>query len=327
MIEPPRTGFTGVVWEAREAGKLAQDLTTGAGPVPMAEAGAAWTRLAAGLGAAAVEYEVILTQLRGAWQSAASDGVHERITALRDWLRDTAAAATNNAARSEAQAAAYELARLTMPNAAEIAAIEAVQRTMESIGAALGAPIKAVAAATDTDADAAKATASRVMRTYEAATEPLALPWTHANPPVLTAGTSLAAEQGGPAIEPASATTGLPAMPVMPGGFPGGFTMPAPIKTAYRAPLTVQASEVTEVPVTQPVSNSSPYSSTVPGAPMSPAAGGAPVQSEEEHRAGIVVEGADAIGLEGGIVSAPAVLGAPSAESAAPRGDTGTGAA
>ncbi|MGY2063242.1 PPE domain-containing protein, partial [Nocardia gipuzkoensis] len=66
MIEPPRTGFTGVVWEAREAGKLAQDLTTGAGPVPMAEAGAAWTRLAAGFGAAAVEYEVILTQLRGA---------------------------------------------------------------------------------------------------------------------------------------------------------------------------------------------------------------------------------------------------------------------
>ncbi|MFF0491331.1 PPE domain-containing protein [Nocardia sp. NPDC004068] len=328
MIEPPKPGFTGVVWEAREAGKLATDLTTGPGPVPMAEAGAAWARLAAAFGAAVVEYEVILTALRGAWQSSASDAVHERITTLRDWLGDTAGAAANNSARAEAQAAAYELARLTMPNAGEIAALEAVQRSIEQIGTAMGAPIKAVAAATDTEADAAKATASRVMRTYEAATEPLATPWTHVDPPELTAGTSLAAEQAGaPAAGPA-AITGMSGMPTLPtGGFPaGGFAMPAPIKTAYRAPLPVQAVETTEVPVTQQVSTSSPYSSTMPGAMGGPAGAAASAQGEEEHRAGLALEGADEIGLEGGIVSAPAVLGAPATDTAAPRA-TGSGAA
>ncbi|MFI5777164.1 PPE domain-containing protein [Nocardia sp. NPDC051570] len=329
MIEPPQAGFTGVVWEAREPDKLARDLTTGAGSVAMAEAGGAWARLAAGLGAAAVEYEIVLTQLRGAWQSGASEDVHERITVLRDWLSDTAGAAANNAARAEAQAAAYELARMTMPNIAEIVALQDIQRSIEQFGAMLGAPIRAVAAVTDTDTDAAKATASRVMRTYEAATEPLALPWAHADPPVLTAGTSLAAEQtGGPAIEPAAAATGLLPMPLLPSGFPpGGFPMPAPVKTAYRASLPVQTTQTTEVPVTQQVSTSSPYSSTAPGA-MGPAgAGGVSAQGEEEHRAGIAVEGADTLGLEGGIVSAPAVLGAPSGESAAPRGTTEPGAA
>ncbi|MCM6776094.1 PPE family protein [Nocardia sp. CDC159] len=318
MIEPPKPGFTGVIWEAREAGRLAQDLTTGPGPVPMAEAGLAWARLAVGFGAAAIEYEQIIATLRGAWQSSASESVHQQVAKLRDWLADAAVAAGSNAAKAEAQAAAYELARLTMPNAAHIAAIEAVQRSIEQIGAAMGAPIKAVAAATDTEADAAKATASRVMRVYEAATEPLATPWAHTEPPVLTAGASLEAERGGtPLPQPPTATvpTGMPAMPA---GFGMGPTPVAPVKTEYRAPVYAQSGQASEVRVPQQI--------TVPvGEPATPmpaavppgAAAAAAAQTDEEHRAGLVAEGADVIGLEGGIVSAPAVLGAPP-ETAAP---------
>ncbi|MEV0293227.1 PPE domain-containing protein [Nocardia sp. NPDC050710] len=316
MIEPPRPGFTDVVWEAREPDRLARDLTTGPGAIPMAEAGAAWAKLAADFGTAAVEYELVIAAIRGAWQSSTSRDVLERITGLRDWLSEAASAATANAVRAETQAAAYELARLTMPNTADIAAIQQVQRMLDSIGAALGAPIRAVAAQTDADADVAKAAASRVMRTYEAATEPLAMPWEHQQPPVLASEAALDAERAGANV-PVGQT------PVPPMGFPGmgipslgGFVAAAREKTAYRTPVLVQSETPQTVETVTPHAVPTTHPASMPLVPAAMAPGAAAAQEEEyESRAGDA--GVDVLGPELGIVSAPAVLGAPEPPAAA----------
>jgi len=340
MTEPPQSGFTGVVWEAREPDRLARDLGTGPGPLPMAEAGVAWSRLASSFGAAVVEYEAILVSLRGAWQSVTSAGVHDRLSSLRDWLSGAAQAAAANAAKAEQQAAANELARLTMPNMAEIELIVQAQQMLQSIGAMLGSPIQAVAAVTDTDADAAKAAASRVMRIYEAATEPLATSWVQDHPPVLTSSAALAAEQAG---APMTRMPSMPQMSQMPVGVgalsldPSSLVMPPPAPTAYVTPsyndesVTAQA-----VPEAVPVDAAGAVGQ-VPASPMpGPVAAGAPgmpmTQAEVEHRASLTVEGTDAIGIDNGIVSAPAVLGgaaaaAPAAPATQAQGTSQPGAA
>ncbi|MET9210798.1 MULTISPECIES: PPE domain-containing protein [unclassified Nocardia] len=322
MIEPPQPGFTGVVWEAREPHKLATDLTTGAGPMPMADAAAAWTRLAAAFGAAVLDYEQVLQTLRGSWKSGSSEQVWERISTLREWLIDTAAAATANAARLQAQVLAYEVAALAMPNSADIAAITAMQQALEQVGTALGAPIKAIAAQTDADADVAKAVASRVMRSYEAATEPLATPWLHAPPPPIAPETALAGEQsaqaGTPASPGAAGMSGLGAIGL--GALP---SLPAPVQTAYRAPVFVQSTAaVTTAPQATPVATpAGPAAPVVPGA-MAPGAGGHDAGSRFP-RAGLAYEESDQLVAEGEIQAAPAVLGV--AERAAPQtGGTST---
>ncbi|GAB2688986.1 PPE domain-containing protein [Nocardia thraciensis] len=321
MIEMPQPGFTGVVWEAREPQRLAQDLATGPGSVPMAEAAAAWSRLATGFGAAVVEYEQILAALRGAWQSGRSDAVLQRVSALRDWLAEAAGAAAQNAARMQAQVAAYEVARLAMPNTADIESIQQVQRVLESVGGMLGAPIRAVAVETDAEADVAKAVASRVMRSYESATEPLATPWQHEQPPSVAPERPLAAEQAarqtpvpsGAGAMPGMAPMGRMAIPSMPTAVPR-------VRTAYQAPVYSQSgasSEITARPV--PVNASSASAEAVP---MSPAAGGpggmggASQDVPRFPRASLAGEAGDY--LDGEIQAAPAVLGG--GEPAAPDG-------
>lgn len=317
MIEPPQPGFTNVVWEAREPERLTRELSTGPGAIPMAEAGATWARLAAGFGAAVVEYEQVVAALGGAWESDTSRSVVDKISRLRDWLIEAAKAAGENAIRAEKQAAAYQLARLTMPNALDIAAIQEAQRALEQIGVALGAPIKAVAAQTDAQDDLAKAAASRVMRSYEMATEPLANPWPHEQPPVIASAAALEAEQAS-AIETQSASAtmaaGLPGV-----GLPGLSALmsaPRPL-SAYRGTAVQAAPEVTETVVPQPVPAVNPAASAgLPFAPLSALGAPGVGQGEEEHtpRAGLIES--DAIGQDLGIVSAPAVLGA--VDSAAP---------
>ncbi|GAA5067182.1 PPE domain-containing protein [Nocardia callitridis] len=312
MIEPPQPGFTGVVWEAREPDRLTRELSTGPGAVPMAEAGAAWGRLAATMGGAVVEYEQIIAELRLAWQSNTSNAVLERISTLRDWITDAASAAANNALRAESQAAAHQLARLTMPNAGDIAAIQQLQQTIAALGAAMGAPIRAVAASTDTESDAAKAAASRVMRSYEAATEPLALPWEQQQPPVIAPAVALESEQGGTAVPErgsASVPGGMPAMALPPGLL--GAIAPARTPGAYRTPVYAQAAAVTEAPVPQVVSTQ--QTGTTPMVPPGAMGAGAAAAGDEEYQPeahASVAESGDALGEGLGIVSAPAVLGA-----------------
>ncbi|MFI9633231.1 PPE domain-containing protein [Nocardia sp. NPDC051929] len=311
MIEPPQPGFTGVVWTARPPERLARELTTGPGAVPMAEAVAAWSRLAASFGAAVVEYEKVLADVRGAWQSGRSDEVLQQITTLRDWLVDAAAAAAANAARFQAQVAAYEIARLAMPNTADLETLQQVQRMLESVTGMLGTPIRAIAADTDAEQDAARAMASRVMRNYEMATEPLALPWQHQQPPVVAPEQALAAEQAAGSAEAANSAT-MPRGAASIGAMPIG-TVPIPamprVPTAYQAPVYAQSAATAEV-----VPRAAPATVNAGGqpAPLVPGALGQAGLAQDAARfprAGLPTETSDQIGFEGGIQAAPAVLG------------------
>lgn len=306
MVEPTKPGFTDVVWEAREPEQLARDLVSGAGAVPAAEAGLAWARLSAGFGAAAIEYERILANLDTAWESQNSRAFIERIRALRDWFTESAAAAAGNAIKAETHAAAYEIARLAMPDAGEVEQIRDMQKLLETVGAAIGAPMLAQVAKADEDADAAKAVAARVMRTYEATTEPLATPWEHQAAPAVTAGMEALTEA--PAAAPAEAEApqvsgGVPQMPIGPINIPRVLTR---ISARGVTPVTNVTSEKTTV---QPVTVQQGVSSM----PMAPAAAGGHGQDEEEHtvRPGLAgVPGSDeALGLTSGMQVAPAVLG------------------
>jgi hypothetical protein len=323
MIEPPQPGFTGVVWPARPPERLARELTRGPGAVPMAEAVAAWSRLAASFGAAVVEYEKVLADMRGAWQSGRSDEVLQRITTLRDWLIDAAAAAAANATRFQAQVAAYEIARLAMPNTADLQSLQQVQRMLESMGGMVGAPIRAIAAETDAEADVAKAVASRVMQNYEMATEPLAAPWQQQPPPVVAPEQALTAERTAAPTE-AVLPRGATPIGVMPIG-----TVPIPamprVPTAYQAPVYAQSAATAEV---APRATQATVSAGGQPAPLVPGALGqaAPAQDTARFpRAGLPGEASDQIGFEGGIRAAPAVLGAP--EPAPTETTPGTGGA
>lgn len=309
MVEPPVIGFTGVVWPARTTEQLARDLTTGRGAAPMAEAGTAWTQLAAGFGAAVVEYDQIVAELRESWRSDGSDLVLERIGKLRDWLADAAASAGRNAASAGGQAAAYEVARLAMPHVAEIAALEAVKQSIEHAGAALGAPLVAAAAQVDDQQDLAKADAARVMQSYESATTPLASPWVQEHPPVIATSAALEAEQNA-----ATASTAA-AAPTMPGGgfmpvLPGLPSIPV-AQTAYRAQTVVQSMSTAETVAAQPVPVHAEDTTgrMVPGGGMSPSSAGTEVERTVRAGAAPTPRPGDALHMETGIEAAPPVLG------------------
>ncbi|WP_459549320.1 PPE domain-containing protein [Nocardia sp. X0981] len=309
MVEPPVIGFTGVVWPARHTEQLSRDLMTGPGAAPMAEAGAAWTELAATFGAAVVEYDQVLARIRAAWRSPDSEVVLERITRLRDWLADAATAAGQNATRAGGQAVAYEVARLAMPHIAEVAALEDLKQGIEQAGAALGAPLVAAAAQVEGEQDRAQANAARVMQSYESATTPLADPWPQQRPPVIAASTALEAERNA-ATRPAPAAAGQ----AVPGGFPVGFPgRSVPLaKVAYQTRAIVQPVAAPEVvPVQSSAAKTeSGLSRAVPGG-MAPAAGMA-ADGERTVRAGSAgaPRPGDALNLEAGFDAAPPVLGA-----------------
>ncbi|MFD0365947.1 PPE domain-containing protein [Nocardia sp. GCM10030253] len=308
MVEPPVVGFTGVIWQARPTDQLARDLTTGRGATPMAEAGAAWAKLAASFGAAVVEYDQIVSKIRESWRSAESEVVIERITTLRDWLADAAVAAGQNAGRAGGQAVAHEVARLAMPHVAEIAALETARQGIEQAGAALGAPLVAAAAEVDTQQDLAKSNAARVMQSYESATTPLATPWQHQQPPVIASSAALEAEQAGP-----TRTTSAPGPGVMAAGFVphvGAIAMPRE-KTAYRAQSvakSVSAPEVVPVESTPVSADNNAASRIAPGG-MAP--GAVMGEAERTVRAGaIAARPGEGLEIEAGVDVAPPVLGA-----------------
>ncbi|MGW5450600.1 PPE domain-containing protein [Nocardia sp. NPDC003979] len=298
MLEPAPPGFTGQVWEAKPPQDLSRDLTTGAGARPSAEAGLAWARLGAGFGLAMVEFERILGSIDGAWQSDGARATVEKISALRHWFLDMATAAASNAAQAEAHAAAHQVARLAMPDAGAIAAIQSAQQALEAVSASLGAPMLAKAAQIDGEADLAKATAARVMRTYELVTEPLATPWEQPQPPVIATVDALVTE-----------TTTETTTPVPVGGaaVPVGLgALSVPMRqTAYRGRMVTAG--VTSVAA--PVTTAQPVAMSHGSVPMAPGAVSA-AKEEEEHtsRAGLLSAGEGDFG-DAGVQAAPAVLG------------------
>ncbi|WP_327151648.1 PPE domain-containing protein [Nocardia sp. NBC_01329] len=306
MIEPPVPGFTGVIWEARPAEKLAHDLGTGPGGRPMTEAGAAWSELAAAFGTAVVEYDRIMARMRDSWRSTESGPAIDRFATLRHWLVDAAAAAGRNASLAGGQAVAYEVARLAMPHMAEIAALTAAIQSLEQIGAALGAPLVAAVAEVDTEQNLAKANAARVMQGYESASASLALPWEQVHPPEIVSDAALEAERS--AAPPAPGTP--KGMPVMTSGVSFGVPrMPRPL-TRYqpRALAPVSAAAPETAPVQSSPAAQSDSGRMAPGG-MAPSAGAA--GGDRAVRAGIGdSDAAEVMEIDAGIQVAPAVLGA-----------------
>ncbi|MEV0031884.1 PPE domain-containing protein [Nocardia sp. NPDC050793] len=308
MVEPPIPGFTGVVWEARPTEKLAQDLTTGRGAVPMAEAAQAWTRLGVSFGAAVLEYDQIVKAIGESWRSETSPEILDRITKLREWLLDAAGSAAQNATKTGSQALAYEVARLAMPHVAEIAALEEAKKSVEAIGAGMGAPLVGAAADIDAEQDRAKVNAARVMRVYEEATKPLETPWTQTAPPVIANSAALEAERAASEVRP----TAMPAT-ALPTSFAAAFarvTPPPRAKTAFttQAVAAAATAEPTPLPVeTAPVAGDSSSRMGVPAA-MAPAAA---MQDEDRAlRAGAASAQPDKpFEVEAGFAAAPAVIG------------------
>lgn len=300
MVEPPEVGFTGVVWEARPADRLARELTTGPGSVPMAEAATAWGRLAAVFTAATADYDRIVAVVDDHWRSPVSSQTVERIGRMRHWLAQTAAAATQTASQTGAQATAYEIAQLAMPHAAEVAALAQARQSMEQVGAALGAPLLGGASQISTDADAAQMTAVRVMRSYEAAAQPLAQPWEHEPPPQLVAPAE-ASSQAADAQEAAMLAAGLP------GSLP---RIDLPLTQARVQPLVEATQETDEVSVVEQAQGNV-VAHTASGN-MTPAAmpGSAMGAQAEEERAGAAAAPVGEIDLDVSVSSAPPVLGA-----------------
>ncbi|ONM50534.1 PPE domain-containing protein [Nocardia donostiensis] len=308
MVEPPVIGFTGVVWPARPTEQLSRDLTTGPGAAPMAEASVAWTHLAAAFGAAVAEYEHIVATLRESWRSPESEPALERITQLRDWLVEAAAAAGQNAVRAGNQAAAYEVARLAMPHIAEIAALEELKQGIEQAGAALGSPLVAAAAEIEGEQDIAKASAARVMQSYESATTPLADPWQHKQPPVIATSAALEAEQA--AAEQSTSKQMRPGTPSfsLPGSVVAGAVPRVP--GAFRAPTVVHSvPEASVLPGQSSAVHTEPGGrSTIPGASVAPAA--ASTDAHSTSRAGAVsTRPGREFDVEAGVDAAPPVVG------------------
>ncbi|MFD3507580.1 PPE domain-containing protein [Nocardia sp. NPDC058666] len=317
MLEPQNPGFTGTVWESRPSEQLARDLVTGAGASSAAEAGLAWGRLGVSFAATAVEYDRILGTLSTAWESENSSQVIERFRTLSDWLTSSATAAAGNAAQAESHALTYEIARLAMPDAQEVTALRDLQNLLESVGAAMGAPMLAKIAQAEDDADAAKAVAARVMRTYEAATERLATPWEHEPAPMVAPDVQANGGTLSTADNPEASPQAMAGAP----GYSSGPINFAPVKTAYRGRTTTQvSSRDSETVRVQPVSVQ--QAGTMPFAPGMGAGHGG--QDEEEHStrsdlAGVPAGDAE-LGLGSGMQVAPAVLGGldPSAQRGVP---------
>lgn len=175
------TGFTGIVWDTRTTERLATDLGHGAGPEPIAEAGAAWLHLADELSSAGIEYASILEKLGVHWSSAQTGEVFTALRKLTGWFADAAGAAAANGARAGSHAAAIAVARLAMPGSAEI---DLAARAVEAaaVVSAIAPALTGAASIAEHAAHDQRVRAARVMEVYEAATEPVARVWPGAGP-------------------------------------------------------------------------------------------------------------------------------------------------
>ncbi|MEV3964166.1 PPE domain-containing protein [Nocardia sp. NPDC050193] len=313
MIEPPVAGFTGVIWEARPTEKLAHDLGAGAGARPMADAGAAWSRVAAAFGAAVIEYDRVLVQLRESWRSSESEIAIDRFAALRHWLIDAATAAGRHAAMAGGQAVAYEVASLAMPHLADLAALDAAVRSIEQMGAALGTPLVGAIAEVDTEQNLAKANAARVMQNYESASAQLASPWEPHDPPQIVSGSALATEQAAAADPGAVSSAPAAGLPPALGGVGAAFGAPRVPRAVspyqIRAFGPAAAVEPEAVPVqSSPAAAHSGAGQMMPGSLGAGAAAGA--GPDRTIRSGLAeTEAGEVMEIDAGMQVAPPVLG------------------
>ncbi len=173
-------GFTGVRWETRQAERLSRDLSAGAGPKPLFEAGLAWAAIASSL----KDLDTEITQLRKSvvegWSGSAAPGVLTALEKLTTWVTRTSEMARENAQAAERQAIAHTVAVAAMPDAGVIAGVAQLEAALKLVVAPPSALITGGIAKLDEQAMGMKAQASRVMESYEHATTPVSKP---AHPP------------------------------------------------------------------------------------------------------------------------------------------------
>ncbi|MEC3919252.1 PPE domain-containing protein [Nocardia sp. CDC160] len=196
IIKTPAPGFTGVVWEARPAEQLVGALASGNGAVGLVDAGAAWARIGVDFAAAALHLGHIMEDLQDAWRSDSNQSALACVSRIRAWLDDSANSASDNAQKAAGHAVAYQTAVMEMPNVAEVTALSAAQQAIAQSGTGLGAALIGAGIQLDGQREALDATAARVMRSYELATAPLAIPWQQRLPSTIDSGavTSLTSE-------------------------------------------------------------------------------------------------------------------------------------
>ncbi|MFF3228105.1 PPE domain-containing protein [Nocardia suismassiliense] len=340
MVEPPLAGFTGTNWAAVPAEQLAHELTTGPGAAPMGDAGLAYAEFAAGLGEVGTEFRAILSVVGGAWGSDSSEDGLAQLAGLSTWFDAITAAATDNAATATQQAASYELAKLAMPPVGELnAAVRSAEDMLH--GSLLGAPLAGLFDLAERQVDALREQAAQVMRTYEAAGEKLAVPWTQELAPAVSAGANLLAEK-------ARGQGNTPAAPEPPAATP----VPAEVVHAPAVTIDLSTLDLAPPPPTVPVGSESlmltplpqpgPALTSAPSSgsmPLGPAAVPPPIApptttqsaspaQQAAARAGVADAGdiSEQIVVDAGFTTAPAVLGATAASGGGPAVVSGGGA-
>ncbi|OBJ12691.1 hypothetical protein A5624_10615 [Mycobacterium sp. 1482292.6] len=175
-------GFTNVAWESRSAEQLARGLTTGPGPMPVGQAGAAWVRVADEWASISKEYDKVVDQIKTSFASRGADAVARKLDEFGQWLRSASLCAADNGRRAEQAAVAYSAAVLAMPSVSEAIETRTAHDVMASLAAYNGAVLNGQFAEFDQALAAHQANASAVMYQYEEACSGLAAPWQQ--PPV-----------------------------------------------------------------------------------------------------------------------------------------------
>lgn len=276
------TGFTGVIWESRPAERLEHDLTNGAGPAPLAEAGVAWTKLAAMLGDIELSYRQVIDTLAADVNTGSNAALLERMRTLVNWFGDSARLALENARRAEAQSAANSVALLAMPSAPELHFTQQMQTLLTHGGGMLGAPALGLGAQAERVKHEQAQRASQAMQQYEAATTPVAKPW-HASvkPAEVVSDAMLAAGRNKTTPDIAPGDLGVQIAAGMMSGA-GGFAEPEPVKTAFR-PATYKETAEPAVIESETVGAEPVAASAVP--PMGGATGAGIANQEHAHAA------------------------------------------
>lgn len=288
-------GFTGVIWEARPAERLAHDLHDGLGPVHLAESGAAWAKLGAELVDIGVEYGKILADLGLHWESQSYNHAFAKLTQLVPWFADAAGHAAFTAGKAEEQAMATTVALTAMPNPVEIAATQAIGDALSHVHLAAGSPLHGVAANTERAHQDQKQRASRVMESYERATTQVSTPWQQPNPPKIVAADALnaevaaaraAAEKAKAAVPSgiAAAPAAAPAIGGIGGGIGAGGTAYQREKSKYAvADLGTDVAPAPSITQNGAGISAEPMRSTMPMGPMGAAAAHGNRDEEEHH--------------------------------------------
>jgi len=252
-------GFTDVAWESRSTDQLARDLTEGAGPMSVGQAGAAWVRVADELASVSSDYGKIVEKIKTAFVSQGGDAAARKLDEFGQWLQAASLSAAGNGERAEEAAVAYGVAVAAMPSVSQAVAARTTREVMSSLAAYNGAILNGQFSEFDEAVSATDATASAAMYQYEDACSSLAAPWEQALPPDVSNGTALQAERHAREADDAARGGGVGRVGA------GGSIAAVPVALASFRASEVKSSEtaksvqqVRATAVTSPVSGMGP---------------------------------------------------------------------